>query len=95
MAVEVVFTGVYRLDGDIVGGFIDLNETYVAGSLGYDDHLYVIDSIGFSIVTADGVALGAVAVADTATILLSRRIDAPVAGDSLSGEQKKEKEKKS
>ncbi len=94
MAVEVVFVGLYRLDGDIVGCFIDFHKTNVAGSLGYDDHLDVIDSIGLCVVAADGVTLGAVSVADATTILLGRRVDTPVAGDSLCVKKKRKRKKK-
>lgn len=83
MAVEVILVGVDRLDGDVVGGFVGFCKTDVASSFGDDHHLNVIDTIGFGVIATDGVALGAIAVAYTATILLGRRIDAPVAGHSL------------
>ena len=71
LAVEVIFVGFDRLNCDIVSGFICFDETNVSSSFGDDDHFDVIDSIGFGVVTPDGVALCAVTMANTATIFLS------------------------
>ncbi len=83
MAVEVIFVGLDGLNGDIVGGFIGFNEANVSSSFGDDHHLDVIDAIGLGVVTADGVALGAVTMANAATIFLGFRVDSPVTGDAL------------
>ena len=83
LAVEVIFVGFDRLNCDIVSGFICFDEANVSSSFGDDDHFDVIDSIGFRVVTPDGVALCAVTMANTATIFLSCWVDSPVTGDSL------------
>lgn len=83
MAVEVILVGLYRLDGYIVGCFFRFYETDITRSFRYDDHFDVVDSIGLGVVASDGVALCSVAVANTATILLSWRVDTPVASHSL------------
>lgn len=83
LSVEIEFAGFHRLDGNIVGGLLDLFETNVPRSFGNDSHLDVIDSVRLRVAAPYGVALGPVAVTNAATILLGWRIDAPIARYSL------------
>lgn len=90
LAVEIIFARFNRLNGYVIGGLFGFGQANVTSSFGDDDHLDIIDAVRFSVVASYGVALCTITMADTTTILLSRRIDPPVAGHSLLSKRDRE-----